>query len=415
VKARKHTSLSGGWSPSGASWLGSLVLAACAVSGVIPRGVHAEEAPEQGVIAFKLSGYTESQSSIGSPTGSSSDDDGTSIRNARRTAAGGVTRSGASGGGGGSVSLGGEKRISVLTPSVYALVPLDRHWAIEGSLTVDDVSGASPSYYSDLSGASHMEDRRTAADLKLTRYFERQSVALGLSRSKEDDYASQALSLEGRWASDDQNTTWNAGVGLTRDTVNPYNQIVHNASKRVDEWQMGVTQAVSSRDLVQLGYTWSRARGYLNDPYKTQDSRPDHRNAHIVQLRWNHWLGGSALKAGYRYYQDSYQVRAHTLDVAWVMPLSSSTTLTPSVRYYTQSAAAFYADPSADATLYPGPEGSPRNFSADQRLSAFGALTLGGKVSWQFAPSGRPTPSWSCTVKTRGGVCWALARPAWSR
>jgi len=284
------------------------------------------------------------------------------------------------------VGLGGDKRIGVTSPSVYALLPINRQWAAEGSLTVDEVSGASPRYYTDMSGASHMQDKRTAADLKLTRYFERQSLALGVAHSKESDYLSQALSVEGRWASEDQNTTWNFGLGLTQDRINPYNEIVSNAHKRTREWQIGVTQAVSARDLAQLSYTRSQAQGYLNDPYKLYDDRPDQRNAHILQLRWNHWLGASALKAGYRFYRDSYHVQAHTFDLAWALPLNNATTFTPTLRYYTQRAAAFYADAATDSSVYPGPVGSPEYFSSDQRLSAFGALTVGGKLEWRFAP-----------------------------
>lgn len=353
-----------------ARWVGGLVLAACALPGVMPTAVRAEEAPEQGVVAFKLSGYAESQREGAG----------------RGTGAGGTPPEEVSGASGGWLSLPGDQRISVITPSLYALVPLGRRWAVEGSLTVDEVSGASPSYYSDISGASHMEDRRTAVDARLTRYFERRSISVGLASSTEQDYRSRALSVEARFASEDQNTTWHVGYGLTRDTLDPYNDIVNNASKRVNEFQVGVTQAISMRDIAQLSYTRSQARGYLNDPYKHLDSRPGQRDADILQLRWNHGLDASSLRLGYRYYRDSYRVQAHTLEAAWVLPLRSGWSVTPSVRYYTQSAASFYADPAQDPAVYPGPVGSPRYFSADQRLSAFGALTLGGKLSWQFAP-----------------------------
>lgn len=345
--------------------LGGLVLAACALPGVMPATAQAEEAPEQGVVAFKLSGYGESQSKSDKTPGA-----------------------GVSGASGGSLALypPGDKRIGVTSPSLYTLVPIGRHWSAEGSLTVDKVSGASPRYYTDISGASHMTDQRTAADLKVTRYFERQSIGLGLARSKESDYLSQAYSIEGRLASADQNTTLNLGYGLTLDKINPHNLIVTNARKRTAEYQIGVTQAISAGDLAQISYTRSLSSGYLNDPYKLYDDRPDQRNAHIVQTRWNHWLGESALKVGYRFYRDTYGVQAHTADVAWVRPLTGTLTVTPSLRYHTQRAASFYGDPSSDVNIYPGPVGNPENFANDQRLSAFGALTVGGKVEWRFAP-----------------------------
>ena len=391
----------------GPGWLGSLVLAACALPGVMPATVQAEEAPEQGVVAFKLSGYTDAQGSTSTSSTSSGDSSASNRRSVQSSRVAPTNVSAASGGGGegSGFTLGEDKRITVTSPSLYGLVPLGRQWAVEGSLTVDTVSGASPTYYTDMSGASTMHDRRTAYDAKLTRYFERQSVALGVSRSKEDDYLSRSASLEGRWASEDQNTTWNAGLALTNDTINPYNQVVSNARKRTREWQLGVTQAVNPRDLVQLSVSRSLASGYLNDPYKLYDDRPDRRDASIVQLRWNHWTGLGALKLGYRYYQDTFRVRAHTVDVAWAIPLEGNAVFTPELRYYTQSAAAFYTDPSSDSSVYPGPSGSPSYFSNDQRLSAFGAFTVGGKVSWTLARS------WTVDVKLdlyRQNTAWRL-------
>ena len=64
--------------------------------------------------------------------------------------------------------------------------------------------------------------------------------------------------------------------------------------------------------------------------------------------------------------------------------------LTPGLRYTTQSAAYFYFDPVYDPLLgAPFPPGYLLNptafYSADQRLSAFGAITAGLKVSKAFA------------------------------
>jgi hypothetical protein len=370
--------------------IGRIVLAACALPGVMLPAAHAEDAPERGVFEVKLSGYKEYQDSVKSG--------GTASGNTTQAASGSgnhVTVSAASRGGStntGSTSgtssntvsgaSGGVNRISVLSPSVYALLPLGRRWSAEGSATLDEVSGASPSYYTDTAGFVHMKDRRRAGDLKLTRYFDRQVFSLGASSSSESDYWSKALSSEARFSTDDQNTTVNLGVGLTRDRISSNNGAVTNANKRTNEYQIGVTQAVNADDLVQLNYTRSLSSGYLSDPYKSYDRRPELRNAHILQLRWNHWLGGAALKTGYRYYQDTYGIRAHTVDLALAVPFADGLTFTPAVRYYTQSAAAFYVNPVTSSPTYPAPADQSGYYSLDQRVSAFGAGTVGGKIEW---------------------------------
>lgn len=397
-------------------WRGALVLAACALPGVLcTPAARAEEAPEQGIIAFKFSHYEDSQA-IGSSSSSSSgsggsgghsDHDGAARRIQSARAYNDVSR--ASGGSGG-VTGGGEesstlKRMQVNAPSLYLLVPLGRQWSVEGSAIVDEVSGASPAYYTDPAGFGNMKDTRRAVDLKLTRYFDRQTLSLGGAHSTEHDYISNALSLDGTWATEDHNTTWSAGLGLTRDQINPTTGIVSHEHKNVRELQLGVTQAWSRSDLVQAMFTVSRGEGYFNDPYKLNDARPRQRNAEIALLRWNHALGDSTVKTSYRYYRDSYGIQAHTLELGWVKPMSGSTTLTPSVRYTTQSAANFYADPSSDASIYPGPVGHPTYFTADQRLAAWGSLGGGLRLDVQL------DKDWSFDMRGEGFVqdsAWRL-------
>ena len=335
--------------------LGSVVLAALALPGVMPA--QAEEAPERGYIAVKMLNYRDWQPGL--------------------------------------------DRIRVDSPSVYVLAPLSRQMAVEGSLVVDSVSGATPRYHSSISGATaKMSDHRTAADVKLTRYFDRSAIAVGAAYSKENDYESQAASLEARWSTEDNNTTFNLGLGGANDRIGSTNDPSLDKRRRTSEFTVGVTQALSARDLVQFGLTHNSGRGFYNDPYKSPDVRPDRRDQTIALLRWNRYLdfADAALRSSYRFYNDSFGVRAHTFGLEWAQPVAPQWTVTPALRYYTQRAASFYYDPVYDTTLgEPYPAGyltnPPTYLSADQRLSAFGALTFGLRLDWQASPD------WSADVK----------------
>ncbi len=377
--------------------LGRIVLAACALPGVLAAGMAlADEAPDKTTLAFKLSGYSEWQAGQeGSSTANGSSVSTTSPT--ARIASASISSASGGGGGGGTSSTSSASskvsRVKVVTPSVYAMVPLGREWSVEGSGTIDQVSGASPTYYTDTSSFQSFKDTRRAGDAKLTRYFHRQTLSLGGSTSTESDYRSNALSLDGRWATEDQNTAFNVGLGYTRDTINPSTRIVVDARKSVGEFQLGVTQALSRDDLVQLSVTGIAQRGYLNDPYKRWDSRPDTRNARVMQLRWNHWLGGAALKTGYRWYQDTWGVRSHTLDLALAVPFEDGVSFTPEFRWTTQSAAKFYVPADTASSTYPQPADTSGHTTLDPRLSAFGAITVGGKIDWPLGDG------WSVNVK----------------
>jgi hypothetical protein len=323
--------------------LGSILAAALLLPGIVAPAAHAETAPEQGVVALKYSSYRDWQPGL--------------------------------------------DRVKVDAPSLYVLAPIDARWSVEGSLVSDAVSGASPRYHSAVSGASKMDDSRTAGDVKLTHYADRQTFSLGAASSSEHDYRSNTLSGEWRIASEDNNRTWNLGLAYSDDSIGSTNDPTLDAHRRTWQLMAGVTQAWTPVDLVQLNLGLNLGRGHYSDPYKFPDARPDARRQATALLRWNHHVEAlqATLRSSWRVYDDSWGVRAHTLEAAWVQPVAAGWTLTPMLRYTTQRAARFYFDPVYDAAMgEPFPPGfaNLRHYSADQRLSAFGAATAGLRVDW---------------------------------
>jgi hypothetical protein len=335
---------------------GAVVLAALALPGVWVPPAHAESAPEKGVVAIKYLHYQDSQPGL--------------------------------------------KRITVNSPSVFVMAPIGKEWAVEGSMVVDTLSGATPRWQSSISSASVMSEERAAGDVKVTRYYDRSSYSLGLSHSKEHDYQSTAVSVSGSWSTADNNTTLNIGFGASKDKINPTNggvAGVRDQKKDSNDLIVGVTQALSSTDLLQVNVTYSQGKGYYNDPYKTLDERPNIRKQAALLTRWNHYLEDdrSTVRTSYRFYKDNFGINAHTFQAEWAKPVSDQFTVTPLLRYYSQSAATFYTDALYDASGFPiFPNLAPGQVnSGDQRLSAFGAVTLGLKADYKL------TPDWSVDGK----------------
>lgn len=328
----------------GARLGGAILGAALALPGLAPVAAQAETAPEHGQIGLRYLQYRDWQPGL--------------------------------------------SRISVHAPSLSFLAPVAGTWSIAGSFVQDSVSGASPRWHTSIASASRMSDLRNAGDLRVTRYYSRSSWSVGYSSSSEHDYDSQALSATASFSSDDNNRTWTIGAGRSWDRINPVNQIVTDERRFTTDLMVGVTQVLTPRDLVQLNLTHARGRGYLNDPYKLPDSRPRERDQTALQLRWNHHFEDwrTTLRLGHRFYSDSFGVTGNTTTVEYVIPRSNGWTVTPTMRYHTQSAAKFYYDPVYDPVLgAPFPPGYATNpnglYSADQRLSAFGAVSIGIRVS----------------------------------
>ncbi len=336
----------------------SILLAALALPGItLPEPALAQSVPEQGAISVKYLDYRDRQPNL--------------------------------------------DRINVRSPSVSLLVPVAGKWAIQADLVTDSISGASPRFHTAISGASNFSDFRRAADLAVTRYFPRASLKLAVGRSGEHDYVSRYAASELNLSSQDQNTTFAFGLGVSNDTINPVNRIVVEERKHTNDVLLGITQVLGQADVAQVVLTHVRGRGYFNHPYKFVDNRPRDHDQTSVLLRWNHHstrLGGSN-RLSYRYYTSSYGINAHTVTEEFEKPLSNGWTITPSLRLYSQSAADFYFDPVYDRRF--GPPfppgfvfGAGQIVSADQRLSAFGAVTIGLKVAKQLGPNSTLDVKW---------------------
>ncbi|HWQ26465.1 MAG TPA: DUF3570 domain-containing protein [Chlorobaculum sp.] len=310
--------------------------------------VFADAAPERGIVAFKYLNYGDSQPGV--------------------------------------------DRIDVNAYSVRAMAPIAGKWAIDVTGVHDSVTGASPHYHTHFdtaSGASKLNgDTRKAVDLNVTRYFPTGSLTAGTSYSEESDYISRSFSLQGALSTPSKNTTVTLGGSVTTDTITP-NNFPLTDHKKIYSCLVGLTQVMSKNDIVQLNLGRSIGTGYYSDPYKTLDERPRHRNSTTFMTRWNHYFESTegAGRFAYRYYTDTFGINAHSLSAEYVQPLSNGFTVTPSVRYYTQTAADFYVPVGPDEKLT-GDATDPGFavfYSEDQRLSAFGAVTLGIKVSKRFA------------------------------
>ena len=332
--------------------IGAAIFAA-AMALPFSSNAFAEAAPEKGIVAFKYLNYKDSQP--------------------------------------------GFDRMDINAYTVSAMAPIAGKWSISTSYTYDSVSGASPHFHThmmdEVSGASKIPERRNAGDLSVTRYLSKGSLTAGTSYSEENDYISRGYSAQGSISTEDKNTTFTLGGSYTTDSINSSNGLAENKEKRTIGALAGVTKILTKRDIVQLNVGYSNARGYLNDPYKDLEQRPDRRETKTVMTRWNHHFDGldGTSHLSYRYYTDSFGIRAHTFGLEYLQTLPNDWTVTPSVRFSSQTAANFYfpTNPADDPTMVP-PEAEALFFagsyvSLDQRLSAFGSLTLGIKVKKRIA------------------------------
>jgi hypothetical protein len=183
------------------------------------------------------------------------------------------------------------------------------------------------------------------------------------------------------------------------DGQGPLNRLGDAETKSVGDLLLGLTQVIDRRSLFQINYSLGMSDGYLTDPYKLvsivagesgadvgepvdqlYESRPDRRTKQSFYFAYKREVRSQdVLDAVYRYLWDDWQVRSHTLELRYRWDLGRPGYLQPHVRYYTQSAAGFYARfLEAGAPL-------PSHASADYRLGELTDWTFGLKYGKPLA------------------------------
>lgn len=304
----------------------------------------------------------------------------------------------------GYLMMGSPDRYSIDVVNLKFKTPTSDDSEISGYVISESMSGASPMYvmpYGDeyvqvMSGAT-IDESRTEVGADFRKYHGDTESTFSASISSENDYESFAVGYSGAWRFNANQTTFSYGLNGSRDTIDASHPETDPA-RPVDESKLrfggfvGITQAASKTTLLSATFGLSAMDGYLSDAYKkalvlasddegnllglVHDARPDHQNAMNLGLSLREFfpLVNAAAHLDYSFYNNDWDVNAHTITAAWYQNLGHGLQLIPSVRFYSQTAAEFYAP-----TFY---EARQDNFySSDYRLSEFTAVSGGIKLA----------------------------------
>jgi len=301
-------------------------------------------------------------------------------------------------------------RIKVETQSGSAEHAFGADTQLKLTGTIDAIAGATPTGEpappgSDQVAMTQMHDRRKAWSGDLLHQFPRIQVDVGLANSRESDYVSTGGSVNTLTDFNQKNTTLLLGLAGTDDDVKVFYEGIY-VKKRTDEAVVGVKQLLSPLTFVTFNLTYGRARGYLGDPYRViqksiqifpgiflprsfPENRPDRREHSVAFASINHAVPPlhGALEASYRFYHDTFGTTSHTLGATWLQKIGERFVLSPSLRYYQQSAADFYRITLDGTSIVPGLLPNPAGpfYSADYRLAKLQTWDYALKAVWKVS------------------------------
>ncbi len=269
-------------------------------------------------------------------------------------------------------------------PAVLVRKSLFDKVSLTGSFYIDAVSNASIDV---VTTASPYKERRNDYGLALDYAVRDSTITLAVGASKEPDYNTKSLSLDVAQETFGGMTTVNVGFTRAADEVGKIGDLAFFDQAKHWQYRVGVTQALSPKWQASLKHEAVSDTGYLGNTYRVArvfgaavpERHPRTRSSRAVKLRaiGNIGAGGSrdAVRAEYRYFWDTWDIKAHTLEAGYSRYLGESLLADGFVRYYTQTAALFYSDNAQTETTY---------VSRNRQLADFDNFVIGGKLTFDW-------------------------------
>lgn len=285
--------------------------------------------------------------------------------------------------------------VTIQGPSVLVRKKMAEKYAVSASYYQDMITSASIDVQ--VSGASQYKETRDQYGLGFEYLRGKTTYNLNYTNSSENDYDAETTSFGISQDLFGDLTTISMGFSRGTDTVG--NSTDPTFSMDIDRWsyRVGVSQVLTKSLITSLNLEVITDEGFLNNPYRSyrfvnpannqlfvlaQEIYPRTRTSNAVALNGRYFLPyRAAVYGGYRFFTDTWGIRADTFELGYVHPFRQQWTFETRVRYYQQNNADFYAD------IFQ--RQNQQNFLArDKELSTFNSIAFRVGASYEFAQTG---------------------------
>lgn len=285
--------------------------------------------------------------------------------------------------------------VTIQGPSVLVRKKMAEKYAVSANYYQDMITSASIDV--EVSGASEYKEERDQYSLGFEYLRGKTTYNLGYSNSKENDYEANTASFGLSQDLFGDLTTITMGFARGSDKVR--NATDPSFEQEIDRWsyRVGVSQILTKTLIGSLNLEVITDEGFLNNPYRSfryinpndtrqfilaQEIYPRTRTSNAVAVNGRYFLPyRAAVYGGYRFFTDTWGIKADTFELGYVHPIEQQWTLEARVRYYKQDNADFYAD------LF-GRVDEQNFMGRDKELSTFNSVALRIGASYEFAPTG---------------------------
>ncbi|HEY0940900.1 MAG TPA: DUF3570 domain-containing protein [Steroidobacter sp.] len=285
--------------------------------------------------------------------------------------------------------------VTIHGPSVLVRKKMAEKYAVSANYYQDLITSASIDV--EVSGASEYKEERDQYSLGFEYLRGKTTYNLGYTNSKENDYEANTASFG--LSQDLFGDLTTISMGFSRGSDKVRNATDPSFEQDIDRrsYRVGVSQILTKSLITSFNYEVITDEGFLNNPYRSYRYRspsgdglfilereiyPRTRTSNAAALNARYFLPyRAAVYGNYRFFTDTWGIRADTFELGYVHPIKQQWTLEARVRYYQQDNADFYSD------LFD--RVNQQNFLArDKELSTFNSVAFRVGASYEFAQTG---------------------------
>ena len=271
--------------------------------------------------------------------------------------------------------------VQVNGPALNARMNFGTQLSTTADYYVDSISAASVDV---VTSASPYSEQRTEYGVGIEWLYGDALVSAGYANSDESDYEADTYSLGVSQDVFGGMTTVAMAYSHGDDVVSRVDTDFEDSIDR-DNFLLGISQILTPRLLTALNYEAITEDGFLANPYRSArilgaqvpENYPRTRTSHAVAASgiYSH-SRETSVRGSYRYFTDTWEIGAHTFELAYSHYINPKWIADIRARYYTQDAASFYSDNFDREYNY---------MARDKELSTFDSWSAGGSLSWDLA------------------------------
>lgn len=257
-------------------------------------------------------------------------------------------------------------------------------YSVYGGYLQDSVSGASPDV---LLGASEYSETRDEVTIGGTYLHDNSLLDFSYIYSNENDYESNTANFDISHEMFGAMTKVNIGASIGYDDISRNDLEGFSADLDRYSFRAGLSQVITKTFVLGFDYEATVEEGFLNNPYRFvfvngvslgsgSEEYPDTRTGQAFSLKGiKYWQHRASTSLGYRFYRDTWDVRAHTVDLNYSQYIGNQWVVDVYGRYYTQEKASFFSDNFNTRLRY---------MARDKELSTFDSYSVGARIRYDL-------------------------------